>query len=101
MPRPMEVHAHDPLRYLGDMLAWVHQSLASERDLFVALFGTDPASAQVRAPAAACCTHPSRQLCAGLKQQKPTTSYMHAAQPGGAVGLSAASAAAGAWGLSG
>ena len=44
MPRPMEVHAHDPLRYLGDMLAWVHQSLASERDLFVALFGSDGAS---------------------------------------------------------
>lgn len=46
MPRPMEVHAHDPLRYLGDMLAWVHQSLASERDLFVALFGTEGASAE-------------------------------------------------------
>ena len=52
----MEVHAHDPLRYLGDMLAWVHQSLASERDLFVALFGTDPASAEVGDPAAAGCT---------------------------------------------
>ncbi len=21
-PRPMEVHAHDPPRYVGDMLAW-------------------------------------------------------------------------------
>ena len=39
MPRPIEVHAHDPQRYLGDMLAWVHQALASERDLLVALFG--------------------------------------------------------------
>ena len=25
MPRPIEMHAHDPRRYLGDMLAWVHQ----------------------------------------------------------------------------
>lgn len=25
MPRPIEVHAHDPLRYVGDMLAWLHQ----------------------------------------------------------------------------
>lgn len=25
MPRPIEVHAPDPLRYVGDMLAWLHQ----------------------------------------------------------------------------
>lgn len=25
MPRPIEMHAHDPRRYVGDMLAWVHQ----------------------------------------------------------------------------
>jgi hypothetical protein len=25
VPRPIEVHAHDPLRYVGDMLAWIHQ----------------------------------------------------------------------------
>ena len=25
MPRPIEVQAHDPRRYIGDMLAWVHQ----------------------------------------------------------------------------
>lgn len=38
-PRPIEVHAHDPLRYVGDMLAWLHQALASERDLALQLFG--------------------------------------------------------------
>lgn len=27
MPRPIEVHAHDPLRYVGDMLGWLHQVL--------------------------------------------------------------------------
>ena len=41
MPRPIEMHAHDPRRYLGDMLAWVHQSLASERELLLSLFGED------------------------------------------------------------
>ena len=25
VPRPIEIHAHDPVRYVGDMLAWVHQ----------------------------------------------------------------------------
>lgn len=38
-PRPMEMHAHDPRRYAGDMLAWLHQALASEHELMDALFG--------------------------------------------------------------
>lgn len=37
LPRPIEVHAHDPLRYVGDMLGWLHQALASERELVLAL----------------------------------------------------------------
>eukprot|EP00250_Pteridium_aquilinum_P012241 c20594_g1_i1 orf=150-2279(+) len=41
MPRPIEVHAHDPLRYVGDMLGWLHQALASERELAMALFSPD------------------------------------------------------------
>ena len=44
MPRPIEMNAHDPRRYLGDMLAWVHQALASERELLISLFGQDDAS---------------------------------------------------------
>ena len=28
----MELHAHDPLRYTGDMLGWLHQAAASERE---------------------------------------------------------------------
>jgi hypothetical protein len=32
-PKPIELHAHDPLRYVGDMLAWLHQAAASEREL--------------------------------------------------------------------
>ena len=33
-PRPIEMHAHDPLRYVSDMLAWTHQAVASETDFF-------------------------------------------------------------------
>ncbi|OCH93870.1 oligomeric complex COG6 [Obba rivulosa] len=39
LPRPIELHAHDPLRYAGDMLAWVHQALAAEREGLEGLFG--------------------------------------------------------------
>lgn len=35
--RPIELQAHDPLRYAGDMLAWVHQSAASELELLATL----------------------------------------------------------------
>jgi hypothetical protein len=38
LPRPIELHAHDPIRYVGDMLAWVHQSVASEREFLIGLF---------------------------------------------------------------
>ncbi len=38
LPRPIELHAHDPLRYVGDMLAWVHQAVAEEREFLDALF---------------------------------------------------------------
>ncbi|XWS38850.1 hypothetical protein CRYUN_Cryun19dG0165700 [Craigia yunnanensis] len=41
MPRPIEVHAHDPLRYVGDMLGWLHQALASECELVLALLDPD------------------------------------------------------------
>ncbi|KAG2497264.1 hypothetical protein HYH03_004848 [Edaphochlamys debaryana] len=44
VPRPIEIHAHDPQRYVNDMLAWVHQALASEREFVVALFGEEAAS---------------------------------------------------------
>ncbi|KAG6875996.1 hypothetical protein C0992_001494, partial [Termitomyces sp. T32_za158] len=38
LPRPIELHAHDPLRYIGDMLAWVHQTVAAERELLENVF---------------------------------------------------------------
>eukprot|EP00616_Rhizochromulina_sp_CCMP1243_P008845 CAMPEP_0118980786 /NCGR_PEP_ID=MMETSP1173-20130426/29108_1 /TAXON_ID=1034831 /ORGANISM="Rhizochromulina marina cf, Strain CCMP1243" /LENGTH=726 /DNA_ID=CAMNT_0006931157 /DNA_START=89 /DNA_END=2265 /DNA_ORIENTATION=- len=53
-PRPIELQAHDPVRYLGDMLAWMHQALASERDFLASLFADDD-----RAPGALSVTPPS------------------------------------------
>lgn len=41
VPRPIELHAHDPMRYTNDMLAWIHQALASEKELTGRLFTAD------------------------------------------------------------
>lgn len=41
MPRPIELHAHDAMRYTNDMLAWIHQALASEKELTNRLFTLD------------------------------------------------------------
>ncbi|KAH9032506.1 oligomeric complex COG6 [Lactarius hengduanensis] len=52
--RPIELHAHDALRYIGDMLAWVHQAIAAEREFLEALLGIDAGARMpgaVRAPA--------------------------------------------------
>lgn len=35
--RPIEMHADDPKRYIGDMLAWLHQIIPSERENLIAL----------------------------------------------------------------
>ena len=37
--RPIEMSAHDPVRYIGDMLAWIHTAAASERDALASLYG--------------------------------------------------------------
>ena len=44
IPRPIDIHAADPMRYLGDMLAWVHQAHASEIELLDTLFTDGPNS---------------------------------------------------------
>ncbi|XP_065353864.1 conserved oligomeric Golgi complex subunit 6 [Cloeon dipterum] len=31
-PKPIEMHAHDPQRYVGDMLAWLHQAIPVEAE---------------------------------------------------------------------
>ncbi|KAL3491603.1 oligomeric Golgi complex subunit 6 [Aspergillus germanicus] len=39
--KPIEFSAHDPLRYIGDMLAWVHSTTVSEREALESLFVSD------------------------------------------------------------
>ena len=39
IPKPIDFHAHDPQRYAGDILAWVHQACTSEREMLENLFG--------------------------------------------------------------
>lgn len=36
-PKPIEMHAHDPKRYVGDMFAWLHQAIPSERENLLTL----------------------------------------------------------------
>lgn len=36
--KPIEFYAHDPLRYVGDMLAWTHSATVSEREALEVLF---------------------------------------------------------------
>jgi len=38
MSRPIEFSMHEPLRYVGDMLAWIHSSAVSERETLEGLF---------------------------------------------------------------
>lgn len=37
--RAIEIQAHDPLRYLGDILAWTHQAVAGEKEILSLIFG--------------------------------------------------------------
>jgi hypothetical protein len=34
---PIEMHAHDPKRYVGDILAWLHQAIPVEKENFLIL----------------------------------------------------------------
>ncbi|KAK4986715.1 Golgi transport complex subunit 6 [Elasticomyces elasticus] len=39
--KAIELSAHDPLRYVGDMLAWAHSATVSEREALEVLFVSD------------------------------------------------------------
>lgn len=36
--KPIDVYAHDPLRYVGDMLAWLHSTAVGEQEALEVLF---------------------------------------------------------------
>ncbi|KAA8898822.1 oligomeric Golgi complex subunit 6 [Sphaerosporella brunnea] len=42
--KPIEVYAHDPLRYIGDMLAWLHSTAVGEQEALEVLFITPESS---------------------------------------------------------
>ena len=42
--RAIEIQAHDPLRYLGDILAWTHQAVAGEKEILNLIFGVAASS---------------------------------------------------------
>ncbi|KAK6341107.1 Golgi transport complex subunit 6 [Orbilia brochopaga] len=42
--KPIDMMAHDPIRYIGDMLAWLHSTLVSELEALQAIFELPPAS---------------------------------------------------------
>ena len=44
--RAIEIQAHDPLRYLGDILAWTHQAVAGEKEILTLIFGVAANSRQ-------------------------------------------------------
>ena len=41
MTKAIEFYAHEPLRYVGDMLAWTHSATVSEREALESLFISD------------------------------------------------------------
>ncbi|KAI8337720.1 oligomeric Golgi complex subunit 6-like protein [Chlamydoabsidia padenii] len=45
--RPIELQAHDSLRYVGDMLAWVHQACAGEKEMLESLFNRHSSKSSV------------------------------------------------------
>ncbi|EER00285.1 component of oligomeric golgi complex, putative [Perkinsus marinus ATCC 50983] len=39
--RPIDIHAYDIVRYTNDMLAWIHEQVAAEREFFIQTFSED------------------------------------------------------------
>jgi hypothetical protein len=46
--RAIDLHAHDAVRYVGDMLAWMHQTVASEEEFLEAVFGEGQNQSKVK-----------------------------------------------------
>ena len=42
MSRPIEMYAYDPVRYLNDMLTWIHNALTQERQFALFIFKIPP-----------------------------------------------------------
>ncbi|KAF4667083.1 Golgi transport complex subunit 6 [Perkinsus olseni] len=49
--RPIDIHAYDIVRYTNDMLAWIHEQVAAEREFFIQTFADDDEGAGGSGPA--------------------------------------------------
>jgi hypothetical protein len=63
--KPIDMAAHDPLRYVGDMLAWIHSAAVSEREVLETLFISE-----------------GNEIARGLKTGKATELWHLAAEDG-------------------
>lgn len=50
--KPIDMTAHDPLRYAGDMLAWIHSATVGEREILDTFFVVDDGSLDAEAKGA-------------------------------------------------
>jgi nucleoid DNA-binding protein len=48
--RALDLHAHDAARYVGGMLAWMHEAIASEQEFLEAIFGDFEAAERTQRP---------------------------------------------------
>jgi hypothetical protein len=80
-PRPIEMHAHDPQRYVSDMSAWIHQAVASEEELIRTLLSANKESTsqsnqenvlQVLNASLAGICHPFKMRVEHVLSMKPT-----------------------------
>lgn len=46
--KPIDYYAYDPLRYIGDIMAWIHSAAVNERENLDALFQTDTMTSGLR-----------------------------------------------------
>lgn len=70
-PKPIELHAHDTKRYIGDMFAWIHQAVPLEKENLLTLL-RDCDRADCGAMVQQALAHISDGLCAPLKVRVET-----------------------------
>lgn len=65
-PKPIEMHSHDPKRYIGDMFAWLHSHIPMERENLVLLL-KDCDKNDLSEQTQAALTHIADGVCHALK----------------------------------
>lgn len=73
--RALDLHAHDAARYVGGMLAWMHQAVAGELEFLESIFGDGTSEDQPRSPRnnnAAAASLAKKKNSSGEDEQKST-----------------------------